>query len=79
MPFAKGVGLRSLPQAAEELGVTVACLRAWIYRRQISYIKVGRVIRIRPETIEAIVERGTVPALDREIAQRGSVPARVAW
>jgi len=62
----KQTKLKSLPQAAEELGVTVSCLRSWIYRRAIPYVKVGRAVRIAEETIERIIDRGTVPALERD-------------
>lgn len=56
--------LNSLPQAAEQLGVSVKCLRSWIYRRAIPYIKVGRAVRISDETIQRIIDRGTMPALE---------------
>jgi excisionase family DNA binding protein len=56
--------LKSLSQAAEELGVTVNTLRAWIYRRKIPYLKIGRCVRISEETIQQIILRGTVPALE---------------
>ncbi len=58
--------LRSLTQAAERLGVSVRTVRGWIYRRTIPYVKVGRSVRIADETIDRIIERGTVPALDRQ-------------
>lgn len=54
--------LISLPQAADRLGVTVSCLRSWIYRRTISYIKIGRSVRISEQTIQRIIDRGTIPA-----------------
>jgi excisionase family DNA binding protein len=57
-------GLMSLSQAAEELGVTVNTLRSWVYRRKISYIKIGRAVRISDETIQRIIDRGTMPALE---------------
>jgi excisionase family DNA binding protein len=56
--------LNALPQAAEQLGVSVKCLRSWIYRRTIPYVKVGRAVRISDETIEKIINRGTMPALE---------------
>jgi excisionase family DNA binding protein len=63
MPAAKRVcNLKSLPQAAVELGVTVNTLRAWIYRRKIPYIKIGRCVRVSDQTIEQIIDRGTMPA-----------------
>lgn len=57
--------LNTLPEAAEQLGVSIKCLRSWIYRRTIPYVKVGRAVRISDETIEKIIDRGTVPALER--------------
>lgn len=56
--------LNSLPQAAEQLGVSVKCLRSWIYRRAIDYTKIGRAVRISDETIAKIIDRGSVPALE---------------
>lgn len=56
--------LNTLPQAAEQLGVSVKCLRSWIYRRAIDYCKVGRAVRISDETIQRIIDRGTMPALE---------------
>jgi excisionase family DNA binding protein len=58
------VKLVTIPEAAERLGISVKCLRAWVWRRAISYVKVGRGVRISEETINKIIERGTVPALE---------------
>lgn len=55
--------LNTLPQAAEQLNMTVSCLRGWIYRRAIPYVKVGRGVRISNDTIQGIIERGSVPAI----------------
>lgn len=60
----KRAQLRSLPEAAESLGVTVKCLRGWVWRRSIPYVKVGRAVRISDETIQKIIDRGTMPALE---------------
>lgn len=59
--------LRSLPEAAERLGVSVACLRGWIYRRTIPYYKISRAVRISDETIQAIIDRGTMPAIGEKL------------
>ena len=58
--------LNTLPQAAEQLGVSVKCLRSWIYRRAIDYCKVGRAVRISDETIQRIIDQGTMPALKQQ-------------
>jgi excisionase family DNA binding protein len=57
--------LKSLPDAAERLGVSVKCLRGWVWKRTIPYVKVGRAVRISEAVIDEIIERGTVPALER--------------
>lgn len=57
--------LRSLPEAAECLGLSVKTLRMWVWRRSIDYVRVGRCIRISDETLDKIIERGTVPARER--------------
>lgn len=57
--------LRSLSQAAERLGVSVKCLRGWVYRRKIGYVKIGRAVRISDETIQRIIDRGTMPAIEQ--------------
>lgn len=56
--------LRTLPEAAERLGLSVKCLRGWVWRRSIPYVKVGRAVRISDETIQGIIDRGTMPALE---------------
>jgi excisionase family DNA binding protein len=67
MATANVARLRTLPEAAERLGLSVKCLRGWVWRRSIPYVKVGRAVRISDQTIQSIIDRGTVPALeDRE-------------
>ena len=58
--------LRSLPEAADRLGLSIKCLRGWVWQRKIPYVKVGRAVRISDETIQRIIEAGTMPALERE-------------
>lgn len=57
--------LLPLPEAADRLGVTVATIRAWIYRRSIEYVKIGRSVRISESVVEGIIERGFRPALEQ--------------
>lgn len=56
--------LRSLPEAAERLGVSVKCLRGWVWQRKIPFVKVGRCVRVSDETIQQIILRGTRSALE---------------
>ena len=64
MAAANVVRLRSLQEAAERLGLSVKCLRGWVWQRKIEFVKVGRAVRISDQTIEEVINRGTVPALD---------------
>jgi hypothetical protein len=56
--------LRSLSTQAKALGVTVACLRGWVYKRKINYVKVGASVKISDAEVEKIIAKGTVPALE---------------
>jgi len=53
--------------AAEFLGVRPPTIRKWILKRQIPYVKVGRLVRIRQSDLEKLLERGTVPALGADV------------
>ncbi|MGZ4829200.1 MAG: helix-turn-helix domain-containing protein [Candidatus Angelobacter sp.] len=52
-------------EAAQALGVKAATIRSWIWKRQIEYVKISRAVRIPTRAIEKVIERGTVPALER--------------
>jgi excisionase family DNA binding protein len=54
--------LLTLQEAAARLGLKVATLRFWVWQRKIGFVRVGRSVRIREETIERIIEQGSVPA-----------------
>jgi excisionase family DNA binding protein len=48
--------------AAEELGLSVACVRKWIAERRIQYVRLGRAIRVPCAEIERLISEGTIPA-----------------
>ena len=53
--------LLTVLQAAELLAVREATVRAWIWRKRIPYVKVGRrAVRIRRDVVEELIRRGTV-------------------
>lgn len=54
--------LYTIRAAAERLAIKPATLRFWIWTNRVEYIKVGRGIRISDDTIQTVIERGTVPA-----------------
>lgn len=57
--------LLTIEEAAQLCGWQPATLRSKVYRREIEYCKMGRSVRFRPETIERLIEDGTVLPLMR--------------
>jgi excisionase family DNA binding protein len=54
--------LLSIPQGAERLGMKEKTLRFWIWTKKIEHVKVGRSVRVKEDTINRLIEQGTVPA-----------------
>jgi excisionase family DNA binding protein len=60
-----GPGLLSVEEFADALGWSSATVRAKVLRREVEYIKLGRSVRFRPETVSQLIEQNTIPALVR--------------
>jgi excisionase family DNA binding protein len=60
--------LLRIPAAVEYMGgvVTAATIRQWIWRRKIETVRIGRVVCIPADALDAIIARGTTPALERD-------------
>ena len=58
--------LLTIPQASERLSLKPATVRFWIWTRKIEHVKVGRSVRLREDTIDNLIQRGTVPARRRQ-------------
>jgi excisionase family DNA binding protein len=56
----------SVREAAEATGLSVACWRAWIAARKVTYVRLGRAIRVPAEEVRRLIESGTVPARERK-------------
>ena len=56
--------LLTVAETAERLNVTPATVRGWLYRRRLSRVRLGRIVRIPSTSIEEFIESGTVPARD---------------
>jgi excisionase family DNA binding protein len=54
--------LRTIRQAAADLGLSVHTIRAWIATRRIAHVRLGRAVRVSAAEIERLIDRGTVPA-----------------
>jgi excisionase family DNA binding protein len=58
--------LLSVEEFAAALGVRPATVRQWVWMRKIPYLKVGRCVRFKRETVDRLIERSEVPALERK-------------
>lgn len=58
--------LLNVEEFAAALGLSPRTIRQWIWMRRVPFIRVGRAIRFQPETVNEIINRGTVPALERQ-------------
>jgi excisionase family DNA binding protein len=56
--------LLTVEEFAAALGLSPKTVRQWTWMRRIPFVRVGRAIRFRPETVDEIVNRGTIPALE---------------
>jgi excisionase family DNA binding protein len=57
---------RTVSEAAEELGLSIHTIRAWIAGRRLAHLRLGRAIRIPAAEIRRVIERSTVPAVKEE-------------
>lgn len=56
--------LLTVEEFAAALGLSPKTVRQWTWMRRVPFIRVGRAIRFRPETVNEIIDRGTIPALE---------------
>ena len=61
--------LLTLRQAAERLGLTVSCLRAWKERRKIGFVRIGRTIRVPESELRRLISENMYPARERSHEQ----------
>jgi excisionase family DNA binding protein len=59
----RSIELLTVQQAAALLGLKESTIRAWLLRRRIEAVRVGRrAIRIPASAVQRIIEAGTIPA-----------------
>jgi excisionase family DNA binding protein len=56
--------LLTVEQFAAATGWKPSTVRQKVWRREIDYLKMGRSIRFKQETVDKLVERATIPALE---------------
>jgi excisionase family DNA binding protein len=55
--------LLSVPQVAEQLAIKESTVRAWLLRRQLAYVRVGkRIVRVPLREVLRVIAEGTVPS-----------------
>lgn len=59
-------GLMTVEQFAEAVGLRPATVRQKVWRREFEFVRIGRAIRFRPQSVEKLIEAGTVPARKRQ-------------
>lgn len=57
---------RTVNEAAEELGLSIHTIRAWVASRRLAHLRLGRAIRIPAAEIRRVIEDSTVPAVQKE-------------
>jgi excisionase family DNA binding protein len=60
---------RTVVEAAHELGISPFTVRAWIQRRRIGFVRLGRSVRIPESEIQRLLTVGFVPAKQLETQQ----------
>lgn len=51
--------LLTIEEVAEALSISKSTVKAWTSRRVIPVVKMGRIIRITPQTLENLIRRNT--------------------
>lgn len=51
--------LLTAKQVADILGIEISTIYDWVYRKKLSYIKIGSLLKFDPTTIEDYIEKNT--------------------
>jgi excisionase family DNA binding protein len=54
--------LLTVAEAAGRLGLRESTIRAWLARRRLRHIKLGRAVRVPEDAVQEFIRRNTVPA-----------------
>ena len=57
--------LLNVQEFAAAVGWKPSTVRQKVWRREVEFVRMGRNIRFKPGTVEELIERGTVPVVDR--------------
>ena len=57
--------LVTLSEASQQLGISIAALRDWRFRRKhLDFVKVGRAVRVLQSSIDKFIRNQTIPAVE---------------
>lgn len=56
--------MMTVREFANTVGWSPSTVRQKIWHRELEYVKLGRSVRFKPETVQRLIEQGTVPALE---------------
>lgn len=51
--------LLSAKEVAEILGVEISTIYDWVYKKKIEHIKIGKLLRFNPETLQIYINNHT--------------------
>ena len=52
----------TVTETAKLLNLSEACIRAWILKRKIGVVKLGRAVRVPQSEVRRVLDEGAVPA-----------------
>ena len=60
----------TVAQTDTQTSLSQATIRAWIAQRRLTYVRLGRAIRIPASAVAELIERGTIPAREGRHGKR---------
>jgi excisionase family DNA binding protein len=57
----KGQNMLTTQQTADRLGLSQGAVKKMIYRRQITFVKIGRSVRIPENEVDRLIQANVVP------------------
>jgi len=57
--------LLRIPEAARVLGIRPKTLRDWVWRRKVTFVKVGKGVAFRPSDLLDFIEKNVVKGYER--------------
>jgi excisionase family DNA binding protein len=52
----------TVEQVAHELGLKESTIRAWLLKRKLAFVKLGRSVRIPRAEVDRLIRENTIPA-----------------